>query len=29
ETANGTWKLQVQDAASADTGRIDTWTLTL
>ncbi|MBB5868106.1 X-Pro dipeptidyl-peptidase [Allocatelliglobosispora scoriae] len=29
ETANGTWRLRVQDAASADVGRIDTWTLTL
>ncbi|WP_436494798.1 proprotein convertase P-domain-containing protein [Actinokineospora sp. HUAS TT18] len=29
EVANGAWKLRVQDAASADTGRIDTWTLSL
>jgi subtilisin family serine protease len=29
ETANGTWNLRVQDAASIDTGRIDTWTLDL
>ncbi|GAA2373999.1 Xaa-Pro dipeptidyl-peptidase [Catellatospora methionotrophica] len=29
ETANGTWRLRVQDAASSDVGRIDTWTLTL
>lgn len=29
ETANGTWRLRVQDAAAADVGRIDTWTLTL
>ena len=29
EPANGTWKLRVQDAAAADTGRIDAWTLTL
>ncbi|WP_191844634.1 proprotein convertase P-domain-containing protein, partial [Catellatospora chokoriensis] len=29
EAANGTWKLRVQDAASADTGTIDTWTLNL
>ena len=29
ETANGTWKLQVRDAASADTGYINTWTLTV
>ena len=27
--ANGTWKLRVQDAASPNTGRIDTWTLDL
>ena len=27
--ANGTWKLRVQDAAAADIGRIDTWTLNL
>jgi Zn-dependent metalloprotease len=29
EAANGTWTLRVQDAASADTGYINTWTLTL
>ncbi|MBB5872538.1 Zn-dependent metalloprotease/subtilisin-like proprotein convertase family protein [Allocatelliglobosispora scoriae] len=29
EVRNGTWNLRVQDAASADTGKIDTWTLTL
>ena len=29
EVANGTWRLRVQDAAAADVGRIDTWTLTL
>jgi subtilisin family serine protease len=29
ETASGTWNLRVQDAASADTGYIDTWTLDL
>ncbi|GIF98758.1 hypothetical protein Cci01nite_38520 [Catellatospora citrea] len=29
EAANGTWTLRVRDAASADTGRIDTWSLTL
>ena len=29
ETANGTWQLRVQDAASADTGYIDSWTLTI
>ncbi|GIG56858.1 peptidase M4 [Longispora fulva] len=29
EARNGTWKLQVQDAAALDTGKIDTWTLTL
>jgi subtilisin family serine protease len=27
ETANGTWKLQVRDAAAADTGFIDKWSL--
>jgi subtilisin family serine protease len=27
ETANGTWNLRVRDAASIDTGYIDTWTL--
>ena len=29
EVRNGTWKLRVQDAAAQDTGKIDTWTLTL
>jgi Zn-dependent metalloprotease/subtilisin-like proprotein convertase family protein len=29
EAANGTWTLRVQDAATKDTGFIDTWTLTL
>jgi subtilisin family serine protease len=29
EVANGTWNLRVRDAASADVGRIDTWTLDL
>ncbi|MBB5868687.1 hypothetical protein F4553_002066 [Allocatelliglobosispora scoriae] len=29
EVANGTWKLRAQDAASADTGYINSWTLTL
>jgi lysyl endopeptidase len=29
EVRNGTWKLQVNDNASQDTGKIDTWTLTL
>ncbi len=29
EAANGSWKLRVRDAASADTGYIDSWTLTL
>ena len=29
ETANGTWRLKVQDLYSADTGTIDTWTLTV
>ncbi|HCT75134.1 MAG TPA: hypothetical protein DGT23_00770 [Micromonosporaceae bacterium] len=29
EAANGTWKLRVRDAASIDTGYINTWTLTL
>lgn len=28
ETANGTWKLRVQDVASSDTGRINGWKLT-
>jgi subtilisin-like proprotein convertase family protein/subtilisin family serine protease len=29
EAANGTWKLRVQDAAGADTGYINSWTLNL
>ncbi len=29
EARNGTWRLRVQDAASADTGYINSWTLTL
>jgi hypothetical protein len=29
EAANGTWTLRVRDAATADTGYINTWTLTL
>ncbi|HEU5107397.1 MAG TPA: S8 family peptidase [Micromonosporaceae bacterium] len=29
EAPNGTWNLRVRDAAAADTGRIDTWTLDL
>jgi subtilisin family serine protease len=29
EAANGVWKLKVQDVAAADTGRIDTWSLTV
>jgi aminopeptidase S len=29
ETANGTWNLRVRDAATLDTGRIDSWTLDL
>jgi len=29
EVANGTWTLRVQDAATADTGYINTWTLNL
>lgn len=28
EVANGTWKLQVRDVASGDTGYIDNWSLT-
>jgi Zn-dependent metalloprotease len=28
ETANGTWKLRVQDQAAQDTGYIDSWALT-
>jgi subtilisin-like proprotein convertase family protein len=29
ETRNGTWTLRVRDAATADVGTIDTWSLTL
>jgi secreted trypsin-like serine protease len=29
EVANGTWNLRVRDAATADTGYIDSWTLSL
>jgi secreted trypsin-like serine protease len=29
EARSGTWRLRVQDAATADTGYIDSWTLTL
>ncbi|MDQ3402227.1 MAG: M4 family metallopeptidase, partial [Actinomycetota bacterium] len=29
ETANGAWKLRVQDVANGDIGRIDTWSLNL
>jgi subtilisin-like proprotein convertase family protein len=29
EPANGTWKLRTQDAAAADIGRIDSWTISL
>ncbi|BCJ65423.1 S8 family peptidase [Polymorphospora rubra] len=29
EAANGTWRLQVRDVYSSDTGYINTWTLTL
>ena len=29
EAANGTWRLQVRDVYSGDTGYINTWTLTL
>ncbi|HEY0638652.1 MAG TPA: M14 family zinc carboxypeptidase [Pseudonocardiaceae bacterium] len=29
EVANGTWRLRVQDAASADVGYINSWSLTL
>lgn len=28
ETANGTWKLRVQDTAAQDTGTLNSWTLT-
>jgi zinc metalloprotease ZmpA len=29
ETADGTWQLRVQDVYRLDTGRIDSWTLTV
>jgi subtilisin family serine protease len=29
EAANGTWRLRVRDVFSVDTGRIDSWTLTV
>jgi subtilisin family serine protease len=29
EVANGTWKLRIQDAATADTGYLNSWTLSL
>ncbi|MER5902919.1 S8 family serine peptidase [Streptomyces mirabilis] len=29
ETANGTWKLRVQDVAASDTGKLNSWKLTL
>ncbi|WP_436502158.1 M28 family peptidase [Actinokineospora sp. HUAS TT18] len=29
ETSNGTWKLRVQDVAAQDTGRINSWSLTV
>ncbi|HEY7595468.1 MAG TPA: trypsin-like serine protease, partial [Actinophytocola sp.] len=29
ETANGTWNLRVRDVYSADTGRLDSWSLTV
>jgi subtilisin-like proprotein convertase family protein len=29
ETTNGTWNLRVRDAASLDTGYVDSWTLDL
>ena len=29
EPANGTWRLRVQDAATLDTGYLNTWTLAL
>lgn len=28
ETANGTWKLRVQDVAASDTGKLNSWKLT-
>jgi subtilisin-like proprotein convertase family protein len=29
EPANGSWRLRVQDAAAADVGRIDSWTISI
>ena len=29
EARNGAWKLRVRDAAAADTGYLNSWTLTL
>jgi serine protease len=29
DTANGTWKLRVQDVAASDTGKLNSWKLTL
>jgi subtilisin-like proprotein convertase family protein len=29
EPADGTWRLRVRDAAAADNGRIDSWTISL
>ena len=29
EALNGTWNLRVNDNASGDTGRIDSWSITL
>ncbi|WP_435801145.1 S8 family peptidase [Streptomyces mirabilis] len=29
ETANGTWKLRVEDVAASDTGKLNSWKLTL
>ncbi|MGN0117444.1 MAG: proprotein convertase P-domain-containing protein, partial [Streptomyces albidoflavus] len=29
QTANGTWKLRVQDTARSDTGRINNWKIVL
>lgn len=28
ETANGTWKLRIQDTAAQDTGKLNSWKLT-
>ena len=28
EALNGTWRLRVNDNANADTGKIDTWSIT-